>query len=193
MPFLLPALLVALVGVPALWLARSYNALVRDRGRAQNAWRQIDVQLARRHDLVPNLVEAVRGAMQYERETLEALVAARGRAVEVARATPTVADTAAAESQLATALGRLVTVVEAHPELRALGNVAALQEELRTTENRIAFARQHYNDAATRYNTRRELVPGTLLARATDGEAMDLWSGGEGIERVPVVDLTARR
>ena len=193
MPLVLPALLLAAVALPALWLAQSYNALVRDRTRAQNAWRQIDVQLARRHDLIPNLVAAVRGAMQFERDTLEAVVAARGRAVEIARGQPGVGDTAAAESQLSTALGRLVTVVESHPQLQSLRSVATLQEELRTTENRIAFARQHYNDAATRYNARRQLLPASLLMRLTPDDPIELWAAPDGADRVPTIDLAPPR
>ena len=193
-PLLLPSLLLAAaVALPALWLTRSYNLLVRERARAQNAWRQIDVQLARRHDLVPNLVETVRGAMQFERDTLEAVVAARGRALEVARAHAGVPDTVGAESQLSAALGRLVTVVESHPQLRALDRVATLEEELRTSENRIAFARQHYNDAAARYNARRQLFPTSLLASVTDAEPLDLWTAPPGSEQVPRVELVTPR
>lgn len=194
MPLLLPALLLtAAVGLPALWLAWSFNLLVRERTRAQNAWRQIDVQLARRHDLVPNLVEAVRGAMQFERDTLEAVVAARGRAIEVARGEARPADSAGAESQLSAALGRLITVVESHPQLRSLDQVATLQEELRTSENRIAFARQHYNDAASRYNTRRQLFPTSLLASVTDAEPLELWTAPAGSDAVPRVELAVPR
>jgi LemA protein len=192
MPPLALLLLVAAVGLPALWLVRTYNALVRDRNQVQNSWRQIDVQLARRHDLIPNLVDAVRGAMQFERDTLEAVVAARGRAVETARGRPGVAETAAAESQLSTALGRLVALVESHPQLGSLTNVAALQEELRSTENRIAFARQLYNDSAARYNTRQQVIPAALLARLAAAEPAPLWEAPDDAHRVPTVDLTTR-
>jgi LemA protein len=188
MPLAVVSLLAAaVVLVPAVWLLRAHNALVRDRHRVENARQQIDVQLARRHDLVPNLVAAVRGALAHERDTLEALVAARGRALATARAHAGVAESSAAERGLAAALGRVVTVVEAHPELRALREVATLQEELRSTENRIAFARQHYNDAAARFNTRLELLPGSLLARGD--ERAPLWQASAGVEQAPRVEL----
>jgi LemA protein len=187
--------LLALVAplLPALWLARAYNDLVARRDRVRNAWRQIDVQLARRHDLIPNLVAAVKGAMQFERETLEALVAARAGAVTAAQAAGGpggVQESAAAEARLSAALGRFVTHVEAHPELRSLQSVAALQEELRSTENRVAFARQLYNDEVARYNTRRRALPGALVAALAGAEPADPWQAPEGAERVPVVDLT---
>jgi LemA protein len=188
MPLAVVSLLAAaVVLVPAVWLLRAHNALVRDRHRVENARQQIDVQLARRHDLVPNLVAAVRGALAHERDTLEALVAARGRALATARAHAGVGESSAAEQGLAAALGRVVTVVEAHPELRALREVGTLQEELRSTENRIAFARQHYNDAAARFNTRLELLPGSLLARGD--ERAPLWQASAGVEQAPRVEL----
>ena len=126
------------------------------------------MQLKRRHDLIPNLVNTVKGAMQFERETLEAVVSARNKAIEVqpapARVVGKVQQTAAAETQLTGALGRLLAVVEAYPDLKATGNVAQLQEELTSTENKIAFARQLYNDTATQYNTKQQQFPTSLVA-----------------------------
>jgi LemA protein len=190
---LIVVLLLASAGIAAFWLLRTYNDLVRERNRVQNAWRQIDVQLTRRHDLIPNLVEAVRGAMQFERGTLEAVVAARSRAVQTAHGQAGVAEAAAAESQLSAALGHLVALVESHPQLQSLKNVATLQEELRSTENRIAFARQLYNDTAARYNTRQQLFPATLLAPLAAADSVALWEAPEGAERAPSVDLTTGR
>ena len=189
MPLLVVSLLAAaMVLVPAVWLLRAHNALVRDRHRVENARQQIDVQLARRHDLVPNLVATVRGALTHERETLAAVVAARGHALATAQGHAGVAESSAAEQGLTAAPGRVVTVVEAHPELRALREVATLQEELRSTENRIAFARQHYHDAATRFNTRLALLPGSLLARGD--ERAPLWQALVGVEQAPRVELS---
>src|SRR5512143_237516 len=132
-------LLIAIVVVLA-WVAMAYNALIALKNQTVNAWKQIDVQLKRRHDLIPNLVNTVKGAMQFERETLEAVVAARNQAIKVQQAPGAhVGETAAAEAQLTGALSRLLAVVEAYPDLKATGNVAQLQEELTSTENKIAF------------------------------------------------------
>jgi LemA protein len=137
-----------------------YNALVRGRNETRNAWSQIDVQLKRRHDLVPNLVEAVKGYAKHERETLDAVIRARTAAVQAQG--PVAAGPA--EGALGQALGRLFALAEGYPDLKANRSFLALQEELSSTENRIAFARQAYNDAATRYNTQRETFPSNLLA-----------------------------
>src|SRR5271168_3625448 len=128
--------------VIAVYLVSVYNSLVRVRNEVDNSWRQIDVQLKRRHDLIPNLVEAVKGYMQFERDTLTQVVEARGRAL----AAPDQTARLAAENQLTTGLGRLLAVIENYPQLKADENVLKLQEELTTTENQIAFARQSYND-----------------------------------------------
>jgi LemA protein len=185
-------LLFLVVGLAiAYWVISAYNTLIRLKNQVYNAWKQIDVQLKRRHDLVPNLVETVRGAMQFERDTLEAVVAARNRAIAVDHEGAGVARTAAAESQLTAALGRLFAVVEAHPELKATGNVAQLQEELTSTENRIAFARQLYNDTATQYNTRQLQFPTNLVAGLAQATPAELWEITEVAERAtPRVDLS---
>ncbi len=149
----------------------SYNRLVRLRNRVKNAFAQIDVQLQRRYDLIPNLVETAKAYMKHERETLEAITRARAAAVDAhRRAAHDPADAKAmqtlmrAEKALAEALGRLQVVVESYPELKADANMRALMEELATTENRVAFARQAYNDAVMAYNTRRESFPDNLIA-----------------------------
>jgi LemA protein len=137
-----------------------YNGLVRLRNRVKNAWSQIDVQLKRRHDLIPNLVETAKGYMAHERETLEKVVQARNMAMNAEG----VADTAKAENQLTQTLKSLFAVVENYPDLKANQNMLALQEELTTTENRIAFARQHYNDSVMTYNNATQVFPRNVIA-----------------------------
>src|ERR1700720_2083475 len=129
--------------VIAVYLVSVYNSLVRVRNEVDNSWRQIDVQLKRRHDLIPNLVEAVKGYMQFERDTLTQVVEARGKAISALDQ----ASRVAAENQLTTGLGRLLAVMENYPQLKSDQNVLKLQEELTTTENQIAFSRQAHNDA----------------------------------------------
>ena len=148
-----------------------YNKLVMLRNRYRNAFSQIDVQLKRRYDLIPNLVEVAKGYIKHERETLEAVIAARNTAAAAGQqAAQKPGDPAAmtalsgAEGQLVGALGRLFAVVEAYPDLKANQNMLALQEELTSTENKIAFARQAYNDAVMAYNNQRETFPSVLLA-----------------------------
>ncbi len=188
MKFLL-LLVIALAVV--FWVIRTYNVLIRLQNQVYNAWKQIDVQLKRRHDLIPNLVESVRGAMQFERETLEAVVAARNKAVAVERERAGVARTAAAESELTVALGRFLAVVEAYPDLKASGNVAQLQEELTSTENRIAFARQFYNDTAAQYNTKQLQFPTNLVAGLAKATPAEMWEITDVAERAtPKVDLS---
>jgi LemA protein len=177
------------------WLVGAYNGLIGLKNQVANAWKQIDVQLKRRHDLIPNLVNAVKGAMQFERDTLDAVVTARNKAIAVqSGAGPggaAVAATAAAETQLSGALGRLFAVVEAYPDLKSTGNVAQLQEELTTTENKIAFARQLYNDTATTYNTRQHQFPTMLVAGVAGASTAELWEISDAGERENVaVDLS---
>ena len=184
--------LLVLLVVVALWFVSVYNGLIGLKNQVVNAWKQIDVQLKRRHDLIPNLVNTVKGAMNFERDTLEAVVAARNRAIS-AGASGSVHETAAAESQLSGALSRLLAVVEAYPDLKATGNVAQLQEELTSTENKIAFARQLYNDTATQYNTRQAQFPASLVAGMAGAKPVELWEIADQAERaVPTVDLTFR-
>lgn len=178
------------------WAIYAYNTLVNLKGQTLNAWKQIDVQLKRRHDLIPNLVEAVRGAMEFERETLEAVIEARNQAVKIqATAGPTsgIKQLANAEAALTSALGRLNVVVERYPELRATGNVSQLQEELTSTENRVSFARQLYNDTATTYNVKQQQIPWNLVAGFARTEQVELWEiTDEGEREVPKVDLSMK-
>lgn len=157
MTFLWGIGVVVLFGFIAMGL---YNGLVTARNRVENAWSQIDVQLKRRHDLIPNLVETVKGYMKHEKGVLEGVTQARQAAI----AAGGVAETAQAENMLTGALKSLFAVSEAYPDLKANTNMQNLQEELSATENRVAFARQHYNDAVTTYNTKTEKVPTNFIA-----------------------------
>ena len=152
------------------------------------------MQLKRRHDLIPNLVETVKGAMSFERETLEAVINARNQAITIEKSGASVAETAAAESRLSGALGRLLAVVEAYPDLKATGNAAQLQEELTATENKISFARQLYNDTATQYNSHQQKFPANLVAGMAAAKPAELWEITDVVERaVPTVDLSMKR
>src|ERR1044072_8877104 len=137
----------AIVFVLGIWLISTYNGLTSLRLRLQNAWRQIDVQLRRRYDLIPNLVETVKGYMQYEQDTLQKVIEARSQAM----AAKGVKESADAQAALTQSLGKVFALMENYPELKASKNVLDLQEELTTTENQIAFARQYYNDLVTQY------------------------------------------
>ena len=170
------ALIIVLVVAVVLiaWLVGIYNRLVKLRNQFKNAFSQIDVQLKRRYDLIPNLVETAKGYMKHERETLEAVIAARNKAqaaVQAAAARP--GDPAAmqgltgAEAGLTGALGRFFALAESYPDLKANQNMLSLQEELTSTENKVAFSRQAYNDAVMAYNTARESFPDTIIAGAT--------------------------
>ncbi len=165
------AVFVGLFVLGAIFLAAIYNRLVTLRQRYLNAYAQIDVQLKRRYDLIPNLVESVKGYMAHERQTLEAVIAARNVAADAnARAAADPRDNAAimslagAENALAGALGRFMALREAYPDLKADQHASRLMEELASTENRVAFARQAYNDSVMLYNTARETFPNVLLA-----------------------------
>src|SRR6516164_119815 len=164
-------LILGIVLLLVVWLIAVYNGLVVSRNRFKNAFAQIDVQLKRRYDLIPNLVEAVKGYMGHERETLEAVIKARNSAFTASQkvaADPTnpgaVKELNQAESQLGGALGRLFALSEAYPDLKANQNMLSLQEELTSTENKICFARQGFNDAATAYNNQRQVFPAVMVA-----------------------------
>ncbi|WP_242072047.1 LemA family protein [Nostoc sp. FACHB-110] len=163
--------LIALVATVILIIISSYNDLVKLRNRYQNAFSQIDVQLQRRYDLIPNLVETAKGYMKHERETLEAVIAARNSAVNASsRAVENPGDPQAmqqlgnAEASLTNALSRLMVISESYPELKADRTMTQVMEELSSTENRVAFARQAFNDAVTVYNTKKESFPSNLVA-----------------------------
>jgi len=154
----LVALVFSLVG----WFFVTYNSLISLKVRVDNAWSQIDIQLKRRHDLIPNLVEAVKGYMSYEKETLERVIKARSQAVDASG----LKDKAQAENFLTQTLRSLFAVVERYPDLKANQNVLKLQEELTSTENKISFARQYYNDEAARFNTLILVVPTNVVANS---------------------------
>ena len=180
--------LLVVVGVLVLWVVAAYNGLISLKNQVLNAWKQIDVQLKRRHDLIPNLVNTVKGAMDFEKGTLEAVISARNKAVNATG----VAATAKAEGELTQALGRLFALTEAYPQLKATGNAQQLQEELVSTENKIGFARQLYNDVATRYNTAQMQFPTNLVAGLAKATPAELWEIEDAGDRaVPVVDLSS--
>jgi LemA protein len=153
-------IILAIIVILVLWMFGMYNGLVRMRNQVKNAWSQIDVQLKRRHDLIPNLVETARGYMKHERETLEAITKARNLAVQANG----VAEQGKAEGQLNEAISRFLVVVENYPDLKASQNFLALQEELTTTENKVGFSRQFYNDQVQKFNTKIESVPTNVIA-----------------------------
>ena len=178
-------LLVGLIAIAAI-IGYLYNSLVTLRKQVDASWAQIDVQLRRRHDLIPNLIEAVKGYMQFERDTLTQVVEARGKAVSA----PDQASRIAAENQLSAGLGRMLAVMENYPQLKADENVLKLQEELTTTENQIAFTRQAYNDSAMRLNTRIETFPTNLIANNFGFKGADYFKAAPGDEALPKVDLS---
>jgi LemA protein len=145
----------------------TYNGLVGLRNQMKNAWAQIDVQLKRRHDLIPNLMETVKGYMEHERNTLEAVTNARNIAQTAASSNASPVERAAAEGALGSALARLMVVVENYPNLKANQNFLALQEELTSTENKISFSRQYYNDSVLKYNNKTQMFPSNIIAGMT--------------------------
>jgi len=153
-------IILGIIAVIALLFVFAYNSLVAARNMVKNAWSQIDVQLKRRYDLIPNLVEVVKDYMSYEQETLQKVVQARQAAISASN----VKEHAQAEAQLTASLRQLFALAENYPQLKANENVARLQEELTTTENKISFARQHYNDSVMRYNTKLQTIPTNLIA-----------------------------
>ena len=181
-------LLVVVVAL-VVWAIASYNRLVGLRNQVLNGWRQIDVQLKRRHDLIPNLVNAVRGSMDFERDTLTAVMEARAKALTATGP----ADAAQKEGQLSQALGRLLAVAENYPTLKSNDNVKMLQEELSATENKVGFARQFYNDIATGFNTAQQVFPTNLLANTFGFKPAELFEITDAKDReVPAVDLSRR-
>jgi LemA protein len=182
-------ILLVILAAPVFWAASIYNGLVVLRNRFKNAFAQIDVQLKRRYDLIPNLVETAKGYMAHERQTLEAVIAARNTAVganQRAAANPAdgaaIQGLAAAEAGLSGALGRLFALSEAYPDLKANQNMMQLSEELTSTENKIAFARQAFNDAVMSYNTRIESFPDNILAGMFQFKAAELLQATESAE-----------
>ncbi|MEN8224831.1 MAG: LemA family protein [Bacteroidota bacterium] len=152
--------ILAIIFILVIWLIGIYNALIRLRNQVKNAWSQIDVQLKRRHDLIPNLIDTVKGYMKHERETLENITAYRSQAMNAG----TVGEKAKAEGLLGGALGQLQIAVEAYPDLKANQNFLSLQEELTSTENKISYARQSYNDQVMFFNNKIQMFPSNIVA-----------------------------
>jgi LemA protein len=178
--------IVVVLVVLALWAIATFNGLVSLRNQVQNAWKQIDVQLKRRHDLIPNLVDTVKGMMKFEQETLTKVMEARAKAV----AATTVAQKGAAESELSGSLARLLAVFENYPDIKSNQNVLRLQEELTTTENQIGFSRQHYNDLVMRFNTRQQSFPANLFVSMFGFSPAEFLEIGAADREVPKVDLS---
>lgn len=182
-------LLVALAVFAAIWAIWRYNNLVSLKYQVANAWKQIDVQLKRRHDLIPNLIASVKGEMQFEQDTLQKVIQARNTAVS-ARG---VADTAEKENVLTQTLSRLFALAENYPTLKANESVRALMEELSSTENKVGFARQFYNDVATRFNTAQQVFPDNIIAQTFKFQPVELYEIQEASDREPPkVDLSVR-
>jgi LemA protein len=178
------------------WVIMTYNRLVALRTQVANGWAQIDVQLKRRYDLIPNLVESVKGYMGHEQDTLRQVIEARNKAASTNAGAPATGATAAmiaAESTLTASLGKMFALAEAYPDLKANQSVQQLMEELSTTENKIGFARQFYNDSATNLNTAVQSFPGNLIAGQFRFENAELWRVAEAeraaVEAAPKVNL----
>ncbi len=173
-----------------LWVIAKYNALIRLRNQVLNGWKQIDVQLKRRHDLIPNLVDTVKGMMEFEQETLQKVIQARNAAVSAKG----VADSAGKEDILTGALNKLFALVENYPTLKSNESVKQLQEELTSTENKISFARQFYNDIATKFNIAQQVFPASIIASAFNFKLSELFEVKAEAEReVPKVDLSLKK
>ena len=180
--------IIGIVVVLLFWFVFIFNGLVRLRNQVKNAWAQIDVQLKRRHDLIPNLVQTVQGYMQYERATLEAVTKARNVAQQAIG--QGVGAQARAEGELSGALTRLLAVVERYPDLKANQNFLALQEQLTSTENKISFSRQFYNDSVFNYNNKIQMVPSNVVASMTGFKQGEFFKVEEAAEReVPKVSF----
>jgi LemA protein len=181
-------IILGILVVLILWFVFIYNGLVRLRNQVKNAWAQIDVQLKRRHDLIPNLVETVKGYKDFERATLEAVVKARAGAQQAVG--QGVGAQAKAEGELSGALSRLMVVVEQYPDLKANQNFLALQEQLTSTENKISFSRQFYNDSVLNYNNKIQMFPSNLVAGMTGFKQGEFFEVKEEAERaVPKVSF----
>jgi LemA protein len=179
----------AVGGLVLLWAVVTFNGFVRQQAKVREAFSGVDVQLKRRHDLIPNLVAAVKGEMQFEQDTLEKVIQARQSAISAKG----VAEAADKENALTQTLGRLFALAENYPNLKANETVKPLMEELSSTENRIGFARQFYNDIATRFNTAQQVFPDSFIAQAFKFQPVELFEIRDEAERaVPKVDLNIR-
>ena len=176
------AIVFAFVG----WVIWTYNGLVALRHQLQNAWKQVEVQLKRRYDLIPNLVETVRGYMKHEQDTLQKVIDARSKAM----ASTGVKESGEAESALSESLAKIFLVMENYPDLKANQNVLQLQEELTTTENQLAFSRQYYNDLVMRFNMKQEVFPSNLIAGFFRFQPGEFFNISEAEKSAPRVNLT---
>ena len=179
-------ILLALIAGVILWVIGLYNGLVGLRNQVANSWKQIDVQLKRRHDLIPNLVNTVKGMMKFEQDTLERVMQARAKAVSAVGVGPK----GQAEGELTQSLGRLFAVMEAYPEFKSNQNALQLQEELASTENKISFARQFYNDLVMRFNTAQQSFPANLFAASMGFKTAEFLEIADADRAVPTVDLS---
>jgi LemA protein len=178
-------IVLGIAAVIILWLVAAYNGLIRDRNRAQNAWSQVDVQLKRRYDLIPNLVETVKGYATHEQQTFERVTRARS----AAQAAEGPAEQAEAENFLTSALRQLFAVAEDYPELRASENFQGLQSELSETENRISVSRQIYNDTVLTYNNKVQQVPTNIVASMFGFSEREFFEAGDEAEEAPAVEF----
>lgn len=179
-------IIAGVAAVAVLWVIGAYNSLVLLKNQSLNGWRQIDVQLKRRHDLIPNLVDTVKGAMKFEQSTLTQVIEARNKAISAQG----VAGKAASENALTGALRQLFALVESYPNLKSNENVSRLQEELSSTENKIGFARQYYNDIATKFNIAQQTFPSNMIAGAFGFKSAELFEITDVAEKtVPKIDL----
>ena len=181
MSWIIWGVLILIVG----WVVVTYNGLVALKNQIQSAWKQIDVQLKRRYDLIPNLVETVKGYMKYEQDTLQTVIDARSRAM----ASTGVKEAAEAQDALTRSMGKIFALVENYPELKANDNVLRLQEELATTENQLAFARQYYNDLVMRFNTKQEIFPSNTIATFFNFKPGVFFAAAKPEKATPRVDL----
>lgn len=179
----------AIVFVLGIWLISTYNGLTALRLRQQNAWRQIDVQLRRRYDLIANLVDTLKGYMQYEQDTWQKVIEARSQAM----AAKGVKEAAAAQTALTQSLGQVFALMENYPDLKASKNVLELQEELTTTESQIGLARQYYNDLVTQYNTKQQVFPSNMLAGLFGFKPSEFFEAAESEKILPRANLSLSR
>lgn len=181
---MIPALigLAIVLAIVLFWVIGTYNSLVRGRQLTMNAWSQIEVQMKRRYDLIPNLVETVKGAMAHESDTLEKVIQARNTAINAQG----VKATASADAALGGALTGFFGLMESYPDLKANQNMLSLQEDLQATEGKISFARQYYNDVVTSYNTRLETFPSSIIANSTGFKAKELYELEDRAEAEPI-------
>src|SRR5512136_2872513 len=181
-------ILLGIIVLGIIWVVAIYNGLISRRNDVQGSWKQIDVQLNRRHDLIPNLVSTVKGAMEFEQDTLDKVISARAKAV----AATGPQSKAEAENVLTQALGKLFAVMENYPDLKSNQNVTQLQEELTSTENRIAFARQLYNDLVANYRTSLQVFPNNIVSSMFNFRPEEYFEAAEASRATPAVDLSLR-